>query len=727
MRLIYVTVSTPFGSGEEFFIPEVKEWMRRGDEVLIVPRSPRGPIVNEDARCLQQASVRRHLWSLGVLACAGGQALRHPVRFLKVLRLLVASRGPKTLLKNFTVLPKGLWLGRLANRWGADHIHAHWATTTATMGMIASEWSGIPWSFTAHSIDIVMANLLGLKTAKATFTRYISEVGRGVAGKRGAQVQPGRAVVIPMGVAVPAECAAVCPDRNPAVAVCPASLLPVKGHEHLLRAMARLKDEGVPCTLRLAGEGSLRGKLERLAEALSLGPTVQFLGQVPHERLLDWYRQGQIDLVVLPSLDLGNHEHEGVPVSLMEAMAYGIPVVSTATGGIPELLDGGAGMMVPPQDPAALAGAIKRLVGDVALREQLGAAGRRRIEEQFSVERTVDALAARIEAATGRVSQPSGPLRVLSVIPAGAVESAMIFAKRQSASLEACGIVVQPFFLAGRPHWFHVLLREWVRLRRAIDAFRPDLVHAHFGGLTGFMCLLAARTPLVVTYGGNDINPYPSPRWLVTWLLSQCTALKADRIICVSEQLNRRLWFGKSRADVIPRGVDTSIFSASPPGEARTRLGWDPAERIVLFNNNEPRIKRLDLAEAAVDVARKACADIRLMVLDGTVPPERMPEVLNASDCLLVTSDSEGSPNIVKEAIACGLPVVSVDVGDVRERLGGIEPSRVVARDPEVIGKALADVLREGRRSNGPERVADISLSSVARRVLSVYEAAARS
>ncbi len=400
MKLIYVTASMPFGFGEEFFIPEVRQWLRRGHEVLVVPRSPRGPIENEDARCLRQTSVRRHLWSLEVLACAGGEALRHPVRFLKVLRLLAASGGGAILLKNVTVLPKGLWLARLANRWGADHIHAHWATTTATMAMIAAEWSQIPWSFTAHSGDIVAGNLLALKSAKANFTRYISEIGRDIAAEHGARTEPGRAVVIPMGVAMPANCAAVPPDRTPAIMLCAASLLPVKGHEHLLRAMARLREEGVPCTLRLAGDGRLRGKLERLAAELSLGPMVEFLGQIPHERLLDWYRRGQIDLVVLPSVDLGNHEHEGVPVSLMEAMAHRIPVISTTTGGIAELLGGGAGIMVPPQDPSALAGAIQRLIGDVALREQLGAAGRRRIEEQFSVQRVVGVLAAQIEAAT---------------------------------------------------------------------------------------------------------------------------------------------------------------------------------------------------------------------------------------------------------------------------------------------------------------------------------------
>ena len=133
---------------------------------------------------------------------------------------------------------------------------------------------------------------------------------------------------------------------------------------------------------------------------------------MPHQVLLDWYCRREIDLVVLPSLDLGNHQHEGVPVSLMEAMAHGVPVISTSTGGIPELLHDGAGILVPPGDPDALADAIQRMALDPGQRQRVGEAGRRRIEEEFSTPRVVSQLIAAIEAvgsSVGRVANPPVP------------------------------------------------------------------------------------------------------------------------------------------------------------------------------------------------------------------------------------------------------------------------------------------------------------------------------
>ncbi|MBN1393470.1 MAG: glycosyltransferase, partial [Pirellulales bacterium] len=188
-------------------------------------------------------------------------------------------------------------------------------------------------------------------------------------------------------------------QRTSCVVLCPANLLPVKGHEHLLRAMELLKHNGVRCTLRVAGDGALQNKLQCLADELRLGSMVEFLGGVPHDRILEWYRRRLVDAVVLPSVDLGEGVHEGIPVSLMEAMAHGLPVISTTTGGIPELLHDGAGIMTPPKDPAALAEAIERLIRDPDLRTRLGAAGRKRIEEEFAVQSVVEKLLAEIEAA----------------------------------------------------------------------------------------------------------------------------------------------------------------------------------------------------------------------------------------------------------------------------------------------------------------------------------------
>ena len=319
------------------------------------------------------------------------------------------------------------------------------------------------------------------------------------------------------------------------------------------------------------------------------------------------------------------------------------------------------------------------------------------------------------------------PLRVLSVIPAEEEGPAMIFAKRQVRALREVGVVSEPFFLSSRTSPL-ILLREWRRLRREIGSFRPNLVHAHFGTMTAFFCALAGTRPLVVTYRGSDLNPCPNIPRLRAGLgkvLSQIASLRASRVICVSEQLKGRLLWAKARTTVIPTGVDTELFYPRPRDTARAEIGWPTDERIVLFNaGSNPRIKRLDLAQAAVDSARAVCGAIRFEVLEGATDPKVVPLLLNAADCLLVTSDWEGSPNIVKEAIACNLPVVSVDVGDVRARLAAVEPSRIVERDVDKLGQALADILSRRQRSNGFATIQSLTQERISNQILAVYQAA---
>ena len=323
----------------------------------------------------------------------------------------------------------------------------------------------------------------------------------------------------------------------------------------------------------------------------------------------------------------------------------------------------------------------------------------------------------------------SKALRVCHVLPGPADSSNMIFAKNQILALSEAGVECRSVFLQSRTSPV-VIVREVARLRRELAQFRPDLIHAHYGTVTAAVCALVSRFPLVITYRGSDLNRGPglfSLRSGVGILLSQCAALRASRMMCVSTQLKNRLWWRKRFVAVVPSGVDLQRFRPMAKVAARLRMGWSPEEKVVVFNAGFDAIrKRLDLAEAAIRMARQWCGDIRFEVLDGSETQERMPFYLNAADCLLMTSDREGSPNMVKEAIACNLPVVSVDVGDVKERLANVRPSRIVGRDPVEIGRALADVLQRPERSNGYEVIQDVSSENVAERVMAVYREAVR-
>jgi glycosyltransferase involved in cell wall biosynthesis len=165
----------------------------------------------------------------------------------------------------------------------------------------------------------------------------------------------------------------------------------IKGHRYALEAVARLKAMGVNVLLHCAGDGTCKATVENYARALDVLERVRFPGVLDHVELLAQLRDHRWDVALLPSIETARHR-EGIPVFLIEAMAAGVPVVATHTGGIPELLSSDAGVLIPQRDASALADALARLAADGDLRRQLAAAGVRRVREQFTIEATMSAL-----------------------------------------------------------------------------------------------------------------------------------------------------------------------------------------------------------------------------------------------------------------------------------------------------------------------------------------------
>lgn len=319
------------------------------------------------------------------------------------------------------------------------------------------------------------------------------------------------------------------------------------------------------------------------------------------------------------------------------------------------------------------------------------------------------------------------PLRILAVIPVSEAPSAMIFAFRQMAALAAEGHNVEIFELSGRRNFF-TLFSRLRAYRNRLRAFRPDVVHAHYGAMTGFFSVFGAKglAPVVLTFRGSDLNPVPSmPRWKTapSHALSRLAALGADHVICVSAELRNRLWLARSKASVIPTGVDTTAFYPSSREAARALLGWEDDTPVVLFNAGlSPKVKRIDVAEKVIAIARQKIATIKFVTMDGTVSPDQVPKLMQGSDCLLFTSDFEGSPTVIQEAMACNLPIVSVPVGDIPERLRDVVPSFILPPDPERLAEAVVDVLRRRPRSNGYEiALRDVGNEAMSRLVEGVY------
>lgn len=390
MKIVYVTQRLPFGEGETFVVPEVEALLAAGHDLLIVPRLSREPVVHDNVGALL-ARTRALPHAVAVAGAVAEAFARAPRRTAQAFWRLRQTRPRRRAFSNAIATAQGIWLARLARRWGADHIHAHWAHLTATIAMAASAMSGIPWSFTAHRYDIFLNNLLTQKLRSARFGRFIAQDMLAEARPLVTPDALARAVVVHMGVTLPPVPAGGVPPRATPVLLCPARLVPIKGHLYLLDAASRLAANGVAFELLLAGDGPEREAIARRVSTLGLGDRVRLLGTVPHAELLALYRERRIDCVVLPSL------HEGLSVALVEAMAYGVPVIGTRVGGVPELLDRGGGLLVPPADVEALTEALDRVLGSPSLRAELARAGRQRVEAEFEVHAIARELARRFD------------------------------------------------------------------------------------------------------------------------------------------------------------------------------------------------------------------------------------------------------------------------------------------------------------------------------------------
>ena len=301
-------------------------------------------------------------------------------------------------------------------------------------------------------------------------------------------------------------------------------------------------------------------------------------------------------------------------------------------------------------------------------------------------------------------------LAITSIYPVKRDPGLGAFVATQIDSLRELGVDVDIVFLdVTKSKW--ELLAGVSEVRRKAKSGDYDLAHVHFG-YNGVPAALQSNIPFVVSFCGTDLASRklrPISKWV---------SRRAAACIVKSAEMQNHL---DVPSHVIPNGIDTDQFRPTSRLRARQQLGLPEKGKLALFVSNPERPeKRFELADRAIKTVQSRGLGIDPLVVHNK-PHSDLPTYMNAADLLLLTSSREGSPNTVKEAMACNLPIVSTDVGDVREVIGGTDNCVLADASPEDIARGIESVLETPRRTNGRDAIADLSSLAVGRRVLDIY------
>ena len=322
-------------------------------------------------------------------------------------------------------------------------------------------------------------------------------------------------------------------------------------------------------------------------------------------------------------------------------------------------------------------------------------------------------------------------LVVTNMYPTESLPGSGTFVAAQVDSLRAAGLDVDLLHLNRAEQGRSVYRGLTGKVRTLASRLQPAVVHVMYGGVMADAVTRAVRDrPVVVSFCGSDLLGADAPSIVERLSLrqgvraSRRAARRAAGVVVKSTNLLNALpvEVARERSWVVPNGIDLTRFRPLDRAECRRTLGWNPDGRHLLFPARPSRPeKRYPLAAAAVRILGERGEPATLHVLDG-VGHEEVPTWLNAADVVLLTSEYEGSPNAVKESLACNVAVVSVDVGDVRERLQHIAGCFLAEPTPDDLATKISAALSHEGRVPGRESVEDLSLDSVAARLCAIYE-----
>jgi glycosyltransferase involved in cell wall biosynthesis len=403
-RIVYVVDEFP--SVSETFILREMQGLGERHGLRILPaalRRGRQPeAYSEPARALVDDAVFRPA-GLGLSAALIGLALllRRPGGWVCAVRMALAQalRRPRLAREIVAALFTAAYFALRLPR-GIRHVHAHFATQPATVGLFLAEILGVGYSFSAHAQDIFTdaAHLMEVKLPEAEFVAVCTAYGLEALARRHPLTSAGKLHLVYHGLDLDRYRPMPHPERHVPVILSVGRLVEKKGFPFLLRAAGILRSRGVEFRLVIIGEGPERADLLSLATGLNLQDLLEWRGAQSAEQVCEAYAEA--DVFALACVIASDGDRDGLPNVLLEALACGVPVVATRVGALPELIEPEqTGLLAKPGDPQDLADQLERMLYDEELRAIVAQLGRERVERHFRLERSVAHMAELLEAA----------------------------------------------------------------------------------------------------------------------------------------------------------------------------------------------------------------------------------------------------------------------------------------------------------------------------------------
>lgn len=390
-KIVFITSSFPFGKSEVWAINEINSLLELGNEITLIPRTGKGKIINKDAVKFTPNLIDLPFLNWSIFIFLLRTIFFKPFIFLKLLiKNIKQSNTIIDFIKGLIILPKALFLANILKSRNIDHIHTLQTTSAAFMAFILSSILKVPWSYTLHTSEIINSKYkrsILFQSRSASICRTISQrTANDLSNFIGPSLSK-KVVKVHLGVDVKGSRNATSFANDSFTIVTPAELTTRKGHIFAIEASKKLVDIGITnFEWFFYGSGPLLNELQEKVKELNLINHCYFPGNLDHYELLNKYKNNNVDIVVISSIS--TDVPEGIPVSLMEAMSFEIPVIATDCGATKELVDGESGILVNEKDSEALSNAIFKFINKPEFRRKIGNNGRNKVMQDFDTLKT---------------------------------------------------------------------------------------------------------------------------------------------------------------------------------------------------------------------------------------------------------------------------------------------------------------------------------------------------